>query len=93
MHYKAIIELNGNIIIIKMQASTTSSVMEFYRNIISSPLLLADGYNLISKFLFESQKNRRDTILNLLDPNIPILSLLINIYPQEVFQSEIVDKT
>jgi len=47
--------------------------------------LLANGYELIKNFLFINNKNRGNTMLNILNPQIPILQLIINIYPNEVF--------
>lgn len=60
----------------------------FYGNIISNPELLANGYNIIKEYLFASQDNRRNTIVSILHPQIPILTLVSNIYPLEIFNSE-----
>lgn len=67
--------------------STSKDALTFYAQIISNPQLLANGYNLIKEFLFQSQENRSQTLLNLMNPQVPVLSLVINIYPSEVFTS------
>jgi hypothetical protein len=67
--------------------STNQDALTFYAQIISSPQLLANGYNLIKEFLFQSQENRSQTLINLMNPQVPVLSLVINIYPSEVFTS------
>jgi hypothetical protein len=61
--------------------STTEAVAAFYGNIISNPELLANGYNIIKEYLFASQENRKNTIVSILHPQIPILTLISNIYP------------
>ena len=71
--------------------STTSNVLEFFSNIANDPALLANGYALITKYLKESQENRRDTLLNLFDPKVPVFSLVVNVYPIEIFGGNEVD--
>ena len=65
--------------------STTAPAGQFYASIAKDPALLANGYALITSYLSDSQHNRRDTLLNLLNPNVPVLTLVINIYPLEIF--------
>jgi hypothetical protein len=67
--------------------STTGNAVAFYQEIISSPQLLANGYQLIKDYLFASQQNRSSTLINLGNPQLPILSLIINIYPNEIFNN------
>lgn len=71
--------------------STTEQVAAFYSNIINDPQLLANGYNIIKEYLFASQENRKNTLINILHPQVPILTLIINIYPQEIFNSELIN--
>lgn len=71
--------------------STSSPTVEFYAAIATNPQLLANGYQLIRDYLFQDQQHRRDTILNLLNPTTPIISLVLNLYPNEVFLSQQID--
>ncbi len=72
--------------------STSSNTLAFFQNIINSPQQLANGYQLIKIFLLEERQNRRDTLLNLANPNVPILTLITNIYPSEIFTSPQLDQ-
>jgi hypothetical protein len=68
--------------------STSEPALAFYHSLLADPLLLANGYNLVKQFLFAGPHNRSQTLLALLHPAVPVLTLVLNIYPTEVFTSE-----
>lgn len=55
--------------------------MEFYSQFINNPTALAEGYSIIKQYLLENSENRRTTLTNLLNPNIPVITLVGNVYP------------
>jgi hypothetical protein len=67
--------------------STIDPAVAFYQSILASPELLARGYELIREFLFANSDNRSQTLLSLMHPQVPVLMLVLNIYPTEVFVS------
>jgi hypothetical protein len=67
--------------------STTDPAVAFYQSLLAAPHLLANGYELVKQFLFASSQNRSQTLLSLLHPQVPVLMLVLNIYPTEVFSS------
>lgn len=67
--------------------STTEQAVSFYQSILASPQMLANGYHLIRDFLFAAHHNRTHTLLALMHPQVPVLMLVLNVYPTEVFPS------
>ena len=72
-----------------MQSTTEEArpAVNFYSQITKNPTLLANGYAIIKQYLLGSPHNRKDTLLNLLHPSVPIFSLVLNVYPLEIFNS------
>lgn len=73
--------------------STNTSALEFYSAIAASPQLLANGYPLIRDYLLQGQQQRRDTLLHLIHPQVPVLALVLNLYPNEILINPLVSDT
>ena len=59
--------------------------IQFYSQFVQDPQALAKGYPLILEYLRGSRQNREQTLLNLFHPQLPILTLVGNVYAADVF--------
>ena len=61
-----------------------SETVSFYRQFIYNTESLAKGYEIIKQYL-SSPENRMNSLMNLLHHEVPIIVLIGNVYPLEVY--------
>ncbi len=59
--------------------------INFYSQFITDPNLLAHGHTIIRDYLIQSATNRSNTLANLLHPSVPVITLVGNVYPVDVY--------